>query len=131
MPEFVVENAMKLLNEDKKAMNGSNVLLLGSAYKNDIDDMRESPALKVIEHLEKNGANVQVNDPYIPEFNHKGKLYKSVDLEKGLEEADIVIITTNHSCYDYEHIVEKAKILYDTRNATKDVKNNREKIHKL
>ncbi len=131
MPEFVVENAMKLLNEDKKAMNGSKVLLLGSAYKNDIDDMRESPALKVIEHLEKNGANVQVNDPYIPEFKHKGKLYKSPDLEKGLEEADIVIITTNHSCYDYEHIVEKAKILYDTRNATKDVKNNREKIHKL
>lgn len=79
----------------------------------------------------KNGANVQVNDPYIPEFKHKGKLYKSPDLEKGLEEADIVIITTNHSCYDYEHIVEKAKILYDTRNATKDVKNNREKIHKL
>ena len=131
MPEFVVDNAMKLLNEAKKAMNGSKVLLLGAAYKNDIDDMRESPTLKVIEHLEKNGAYVLVNDPYIPEFKHKGKLYTSYDLDKGLEEADIVIITTNHSCYDYEKIVEKAKILYDTRNATKAVKNNREKIHKL
>ncbi|GAA0747897.1 nucleotide sugar dehydrogenase [Clostridium oceanicum] len=131
MPEFVTENAMKLLNEDKKAMNGSKVLLLGAAYKNDIDDMRESPTLKVIDNLEKNGANILVNDPYIPEFKHNGKTYKSVDLEKSLDEADIVIITTNHSCYDYEHIVEKAKILYDTRNATKDVKNNKEKIHKL
>lgn len=131
MPEFVTENAMKLLNEDKKAMNGSKVLLLGAAYKNDIDDMRESPTLKVIDNLEKNGANILVNDPYIPEFKHNEKTYKSVDLEKSLDEADIVIITTNHSCYDYEHIVEKAKILYDTRNATKDVKNNREKIHKL
>lgn len=131
MPEFVVENAMKLLNEAKKPMNGSKVLLLGAAYKNDIDDMRESPTLKVIEHLEKNGADIIVNDPYISEFEHKGKLYKSIDLDKGLEEADIVIITTNHSNYDYEKIVEKAKILYDTRNATKDVKNNREKIHKL
>ncbi|NEZ45592.1 nucleotide sugar dehydrogenase [Clostridium niameyense] len=131
MPEFVVENAMKLLNGARKPMNGSKVLLLGAAYKNDIDDMRESPTLKVIEHLEKNGADIIVNDPYISEFEHKGKLYKSIDLDKGLEEADIVIITTNHSCYDYEKIVEKAKILYDTRNATKDVKNNREKIHKL
>ncbi|WP_125151922.1 nucleotide sugar dehydrogenase [Clostridium rectalis] len=131
MPEFVVENAMKLLNKHKKAMNGSIVLLLGAAYKNDIDDMRESPILKVIEHLEENGANIQFNDPYIPQFSHKGKSYKSVDLDVGLDKADIVIIITNHSCYDYENIVKKSKILYDTRNATKEVKENREKIYKL
>ncbi|OFI05785.1 UDP-N-acetyl-D-glucosamine 6-dehydrogenase [Clostridium acetireducens DSM 10703] len=131
MPEFVVENSMKLLNEQKKALNGAKVLLLGAAYKNDIDDMRESPVLKVIDNLKKNGADIIYNDPHIPEFTHRGVLYKSVNWEEEIDKADIVIITTNHSCYDYETIVAKANILYDTRNATKDVKNNREKIHKL
>jgi UDP-N-acetyl-D-glucosamine dehydrogenase len=131
MPAFVVDNAMKLLNTQKKAMNGAKVLLLGVAYKNDIDDMRESPALKVIEHLEKNGADLIINDPYVPKFKHNGKEYQSVDWKEAIDIADIVIITTNHSCYDYETIVEKANLLYDTRNATKDVKNNREKINKL
>lgn len=131
MPEFVVENAMKLLNTQKKALNGSKVLLLGAAYKNDIDDMRESPALKVIEHLEKNGANVIYNDPFIPRFKHNGKEYVGIEWKDIIDTADIVIITTNHSCYDYQEIVDRAKLLYDTRNATKDVKRNREKINKL
>ncbi|MFL0194605.1 nucleotide sugar dehydrogenase [Clostridium sp. WILCCON 0269] len=131
MPEFVVDNAMKLLNEHKKAMNGSKVLLLGVAYKKDIDDPRESPTLKVIEYLEKNGADIIVNDPYIPEFRHNGKMYYCVDWREVIDKADIAIITTDHSCYDYGEIVSRAKIVYDTRNATKDVKNNREKIHKL
>jgi UDP-N-acetyl-D-glucosamine dehydrogenase len=132
MPAFVVDTAMKLLNKyEKKAMNGAKVLLMGVAYKNDIDDMRESPALKVIEHLEKNGADVVVNDPFVPEFRYKGKEYKSVDWKEIIDDSDIVIITTNHSCYDYEEIAERAKLIYDTRNATKDVKNNRNKIHKL
>lgn len=131
MPEFVVENVMKLLNENRKPLNGSKVLIMGAAYKNDIDDMRESPVLKVIEHLEKNGAVVSYNDPYIPSFKHLNKEYKSVNWEEEIKAADIIIITTNHSCYDYQKIVNEAKILYDTRNATKDVKNNREKINKL
>lgn len=131
MPEFVVENVMKLLNKERKALNGSKVLLLGAAYKNDIDDMRESPALKVIEHLEKNGALVSYNDPFIPSFKHNGKEYKSVDWRTEIDSVDIIIITTNHSCYEYQEIVDRAKIIYDTRNATKDVKNNREKINKL
>ena len=131
MPEFVVDNVMKLLNTQKKSLNGAKVLLLGVAYKNDIDDMRESPALKVIEHLEKNGAEVMVNDPFIPNFRHNGKEYTSVKWEDVIDIADIVVITTNHSCYDYETIVAKANLLYDTRNATKNVKSNREKIHKL
>lgn len=131
MPEFVVDNAMKLLNGQKKAMNGSKVLLMGVAYKKDIDDMRESPALKVIEHLEKNGAEVIYNDPYVPEFKHNGKVYKSVEWEEAIDNADIVLITTDHSCYNYEEMVKRAKIFYDTRNASKEVKNNREKIHKL
>jgi UDP-N-acetyl-D-glucosamine dehydrogenase len=131
MPEFVIENIMNLLNGDKKALNGSKVLLMGAAYKKDIDDMRESPTLKVIELLEKKGAEVIINDPYIPSFKHKGKEYVSVVWENEIKNADIVVITTDHSCYDYESIVEKANLLYDTRNATKNVKNNREKINKL
>lgn len=131
MPEFVVDNAMKLLNGHKKSLNGSKVLLMGVAYKKDIDDMRESPALKVIEHLEKNGAEVLYNDPYVPEMKHNGKQYVSVEWQTAIKDADIVLITTDHTDYDYEGIVESAKLLYDTRNATKDVKNNRQKINKL
>lgn len=131
MPEFVVENAMKLLNGHKKALNGAKVLVMGAAYKKDIDDMRESPTLKVLEILEKNGADIMINDPYIPSFKHKGVEYVSVDWEKEIENADIVIITTDHSCYDYELMVDRAKLLYDTRNATKNVRNNRDKINKL
>ena len=131
MPEFVVENCMKLLNGHKKSLNGSKVLLMGVAYKKDIDDMRESPALKVIEHLEKNGAEIMYNDPYVSNFKHNGKEYVSVEWEEAIKTSDIVLITTDHTDYDYEGIVEKAKILYDTRNATKEVKNNREKIYKL
>lgn len=131
MPEFVVDNAMKLLNKDKKSLNGAKVLLMGVAYKKDIDDMRESPALKVIEHLENNGAEVIINDPYVPEFKHGGKKYYSVDWREVIDMADIVIVTTDHSCYDYDTIVERAKIFYDTRNASKQVQTNREKIHKL
>jgi UDP-N-acetyl-D-glucosamine dehydrogenase len=131
MPEFVVDNAMKLLNGHKKSLNGSKVLLMGVAYKKDIDDMRESPALKVIEHLEKNGAEVLYNDPYVPEMKHNGKQYVSVEWQTAIKDADIVLITTDHTDYDYEGIVENAKLLYDTRNATKNVKNNRQKINKL
>jgi len=131
MPEFVVDNIMRLLNNENKPLRESTVLLLGISYKNDIDDMRESPALKVIDNLERNGANIIVNDPFIPRFTHAGKEYVSVSWENKIDTADIVVITTNHSCYDYEKIVEKASILYDTRNATKDVVKNRNKINKL
>ncbi|NRT78759.1 nucleotide sugar dehydrogenase [Clostridium beijerinckii] len=131
MPEFVLDNVMKILNKNKKALNGAKVLLLGVAYKNDIDDYRESPAFKVIELLEKNGADLMVNDPHCPISKYKGKVYNSVDWKEVIDESDIVIITTNHSCYDYESIVSRAKVIYDTRNATKNVVNNREKIYKL
>jgi UDP-N-acetyl-D-glucosamine dehydrogenase len=131
MPEFVLENVMKLLNSQKKALNGAKVLLMGAAYKKDIDDMRESPTLKVIDQLEKNGADIIINDPFIPKFSHKGKEYVSVIWENEIKNADIVIITTDHTDYDYEKIVAEAKLLYDTRNATKHVVNNREKINKL
>lgn len=131
MPEFVLDNVMKILNKHKKALNGAKVLLMGVAYKNDIDDYRESPAFKVIELLEKNGADLKVNDPYCPVSKYKGNVYHSVDWTEVIDDSDIVIITTNHACYDYESIVARAKVVYDTRNATKNVVNNREKIYKL
>lgn len=126
MPEFVLDNVMKILNKHKKALNGAKVLIMGVAYKNDIDDYRESPAFKVIELLEKNGADLMVNDPYCPVSKYKDKTYHSVDWTEVIDDADIVIVTTNHSCYDYESMVARAKVVYDTRNATKNVVNNRE-----
>lgn len=131
MPEFVLDNVMKILNKHKKALNGAKVLVMGVAYKNDIDDYRESPAFKVIELLEKNGADLMVNDPYCPVSKYKDKTYHSVDWTEVIDDADIVIVTTNHSCYDYESMVARSKVVYDTRNATKNVVNNREKIYKL
>jgi UDP-N-acetyl-D-glucosamine dehydrogenase len=131
MPEFVVEKAGHILNEHKKALNGSKVFLLGAAYKKDIDDLRESPVLKVIENLEKVKAHIAYNDPYIPEFKHRGTLFKSIELnEKTISDADLVIITTDHSDYDYDFVVKHAKVVLDTRNAAKAVV-NRDKIHKL
>ncbi|MBZ4664897.1 nucleotide sugar dehydrogenase [Mahella sp.] len=132
MPEFVVESISEVLNRDKKPLNGSKVLLLGAAYKKDIDDLRESPVLKIIEHLEKAHADVIYNDPYIPEFDHNGKHYVSAELtDELLENADIAVITTDHSCYDYQRIVDKARAVFDTRNATKGVKSDKENVYKL
>ena len=131
MPDFVLENIMKILNKQKKALNGSKVLVMGLAYKNDIDDYRESPSFKVIELLEKNGAEVIVNDPFCSTAKYKDKTYYSVDWKEVIDDSDIVVITTGHTVYDYEDIVDRAKVVYDTRNATKNVVNNREKIYKL
>lgn len=132
MPEFVVESISEVLNRDKKPLNGSKVLLLGAAYKKDIDDLRESPVLKIIEHLEKAQADVIYNDPYIPQFDHNGKHYESAELtDELLENVDIAVITTDHSCYDYQKIVDKARAVFDTRNATKGVKLHKENVYKL
>ena len=124
MPEYVVDRAMKVLNRNKKAMNGAKVLVLGVAYKNDIDDYRESPALNVIDHLIEQGAETVYYDPFIPEYKHKGKVHTG---EKELTDdlirnADIVVICTAHTCFDYDHIQKLAKEIFDTRNAMKNVK---------
>ena len=123
MPEFVVERSMKILNKHGIALKGAKVLILGVAYKQDIDDYRESPALKVIEIFEKHGTNVSYCDPWIPVFKSKGRKYRSKDMtEESLREADLVVITTAHSCYDYEFIRANAKIIFDTKNVMKYVK---------
>jgi len=132
MPEFVVDRVYRILNRFKKPLNGSTILILGVAYKKDIDDMRESPALKVISLLEKEGAHVIYNDPYIPTFTLAGKVYNSVPVTTDLlTGVDLVVITTDHSSYDYDLIVKQAPYVFDTRNATRNVKHYREKIELL
>lgn len=124
MPEYCVDRAMKVLNQHKKAMNGANVLVLGVAYKADIDDYRESPALNVIDLLIKEGAQTTYFDPYIPQYKHKGEVHVGAKelTDEMLREADIVVICTAHACFDYDHIQKTSKAIFDTRNAMKDVK---------
>ena len=118
MPRYTLGKIQDALNMQKKAINGSQVLILGIAYKPDIDDLRESPALDVIHLLREKGAEVLYHDPYIPSLDHDGLAMDSVpDLMKAVEEADCVAIITNHHDYDYAAILTKAQLIVDTRNA--------------
>jgi UDP-N-acetyl-D-glucosamine dehydrogenase len=123
MPYHVLASIGAALNGHKKSVNGSRVLILGVAYKKDIDDLRESPALTIIELLQKEGAQVSYHDPYFP-FIGKGRKYdlqmKRSELEN-LSEYDCVVIITDHSDYDYQQIVRDAQLVVDTRNATKGI----------
>ncbi len=124
MPYHVLESVAKALNQHKKALNGAKVLVLGVAYKKDIDDLRESPSLTIIELLQNEGVQVSYNDPYFP-FVGKGRKYdlqmQCASLEN-LGDYDCVLIVTDHSDYDYERIVREARLVVDTRNATKGIK---------
>jgi UDP-N-acetyl-D-glucosamine dehydrogenase len=124
MPQYVIERAGKILNKYKKPINGSKVLILGVAYKQDIDDYRESPALKVIENFKNEGADISFYDPYVASYRYKGVEYQGIaDLtETVLSEADIVVITTMHTNMDYNYIQKHSKVIFDTKNATKNVK---------
>jgi nucleotide sugar dehydrogenase len=118
MPEYVVTRVMKALNERGKCMNGAKVVMMGIAYKEDIEDMRESPALKVLEHLEKNLAHVSVVDPYVSQFQWEGKTVKTVNLtEELIKESDAVVITTAHKKnINYKMIVANARYIFDAKN---------------
>ncbi|MGZ8831551.1 MAG: nucleotide sugar dehydrogenase [Thermoanaerobaculia bacterium] len=119
MPAVVVRKVAQALNEEKKAVNGSRILVLGVAYKRDIDDMRESPALDVIRLLENQGAEVAYHDPHVPQFREDGHDHKSVELtDKAISSADAVVIITDHSVVDYQRVVRLAGVIVDTRNAT-------------
>jgi len=119
MPYHVVERAMELLNRESKALRGARVLLLGMAYKRNIDDLRESPALKIARLLLDRGATLSYHDPYIPSAEVEGLFLRSVPLTaKSVEACDLVLITTDHSNVDYKLVVEHAKLVFDTRNAT-------------
>ncbi len=123
MPYFVVEQVVEAMSQRGKALNGARVLVLGLAYKRDIDDLRESPALTIIELLQRRGARVEYNDPFFPTVGH-GRHYalnlSCTPLEK-VAEFDCVVIVTDHSSYDYRSIVERAQLVVDTRNATKGI----------
>jgi UDP-N-acetyl-D-glucosamine dehydrogenase len=119
MPAIVVRKVAQALNEEKKAVNGSRVLVLGVAYKKDIDDMRESPSLDVIRLLEQQGADVAYHDPHVPKFREDGREHSSVPLsDEELKRADAVVIVTDHSSVDYQRVVNLARVVVDTRNAT-------------
>ena len=128
MPYHVVSSVAKALNSRKQTLNGSKVLVLGLAYKKDIDDLRESPSLTIIELLQQEGAEVSYNDPYFPTVG-RGRKYdlemKSTPLNQ-IEEFDCVLIVTDHSSYDYRDIVRRAKLVVDTRNATQGI--NRDNV---
>jgi UDP-N-acetyl-D-glucosamine dehydrogenase len=123
MPYFVVENIIEAMSQQGKALRGSRILILGLAYKRDIDDLRESPSLTIIELLQKRGAHVEYNDPFFPTVGH-GRKYAlnmtSTPLEK-IPEFDCVVIVTDHSQYDFPAIVARAKLVVDTRNATRNI----------
>jgi UDP-N-acetyl-D-glucosamine dehydrogenase len=120
MPRFAVTKVQDALNDQGKPVKGADILVLGAAYKPDIDDLRESPALDVIGLLKKKGATVSYHDPYIPHLRHDDWELDSVsDLLGAARAADAVVIVTNHSCYDYAALLEAASLIVDTRNALK------------
>jgi UDP-N-acetyl-D-glucosamine dehydrogenase len=133
MPYNVVEAIANALNDRQKALKGSRILALGVAYKKDVDDLRESPTLKIMQLLIERGARVDYNDPYFPQL-HKMRHYdyshmRSIDLTPAnLAAFDCVVIATDHSSYDYQAIVEAAPLVVDTRNATRRITRNRNKI---
>ena len=119
MPQYVVEKVAGALNAERKAVNGSRVLVIGVAYKKDIDDVRESPALDVIRLLEELGSDVAYHDPYVPSFQEEGVRHESTPLtDAELDGCDAVVIVTDHSSIDYQRLVNRAPLIVDTRNAT-------------
>jgi UDP-N-acetyl-D-glucosamine dehydrogenase len=132
MPEYCVERSSKILNKFKKAINGAKILVLGVAYKQDIDDYRESPALRVIEELEKVGADVSYYDAFVSEYSENGIVKKGEQelTDTLVNSQDLVIITTAHTNIDYEFVQKNAKVIFDTKNAMKLIV-NRENIELL
>ncbi len=131
MPEYTVDRAIEILNNEKKAMNGSKILALGVAYKADIDDYRESPALDVIDLMTRKGAEVDFYDPLISEYRFKGEEYQGLTLmPDDLSIFDLVILLSANSEFDYNKIAQESKVVFDTRNAFAEVKNS-DNIHVL
>jgi UDP-N-acetyl-D-glucosamine dehydrogenase len=129
---YVVEKIIKVLNELSKPVKGSRIFILGVAYKKDISDYRESPAIKIINQLKELGADLVFHDPYIQELQDRDGKVMEVDWvelsEEELDSSDCVVIVTDHTAIDYQMVVEKANVVLDTRNATKDVRQGRNKI---
>ena len=134
MPYHVVQRTMEALNEAGKALKGARILILGLAYKKNVDDVRESPSIRIIELFRERGAEVEYHDPFCPRMKEMRRKpaylldLQSVDLEQGVARADAVVIVTDHDGIDYAGVVRGAKLVIDTRNATRDVVSGREKI---
>ncbi len=121
MPEYVVSKVADALNEVRKAVNGSHILILGVAYKPNVSDVRESPALDIIHLLQARGAEVQYHDPYVPNLLHEGMALHSVALtETAVANADCLVVVTHHAAFDWPHIAAQAKLIVDTRNALQE-----------
>ena len=132
MPKYVIGKIRDILNSFKKSINGSTVSILGVAYKKDVGDWRESPAIEIIDMLLKKGANVCFNDPYVPEIKTANALIRSKELNKSfLRESDCTVIITGHSVYDYKFIIKNSIAVLDTRNATSDLKETFENVFRL
>jgi UDP-N-acetyl-D-glucosamine dehydrogenase len=134
MPRYVVSRVMEALNDRGKALKGSKILILGAAYKPDIDDVRESPALDVIGLLQHKGAVVKYHDPYIPHIHHESEgwhMDSISNLMQAVKDADGVVIITDHKVYDYKAIVESATFVFDSRNATRKAVKSSEKVVRL
>lgn len=125
MPHFVADKVQNALNDAAKPVKGSRIHVAGVAYKKNIDDVRESPALDVIMLLEKRGATVTYSDPFIPSIRLDGRVMSGVDLLEGAAKADCVVIVTDHAAFDYPALLEKSKLVVDTRNAMKGLKSDK------
>ena len=131
MPEYTVDRAIEILNAHKKAMNGSKILALGVAYKADIDDYRESPALDVIDQMIRKGAEVDFYDPLISQYKFKGEKHQGlISMPSDLSKFDLVILLSANSEFDYDKIAQESRVVFDTRNAFAEVE-NRNNIHLL
>lgn len=131
MPIYVVERVADLLNQEGKPLKGSKILLLGVAYKRDVNDIREAPALDIVGLLSQKGAEVSYNDPYVPHVEYLGREWRSQELDEKLAVQDCVLIVTDHSDYDWEFIAQHAKLIFDTRNATAGIRDRFNNIHLL
>lgn len=132
MPYYVIGKIQKILNAEKKCLNGANILVLGVTYKANIEDHRESPATKVMELLQNEGATLSYSDPYRPALVINGTQYKSIEVTpERLKNSDCALILTAHSDFDYENIVEYSPVVFDTRNGTRAVKKGKEKVFLL
>jgi UDP-N-acetyl-D-glucosamine dehydrogenase len=135
MPQYVIDRLAEALNDQGKPIKGSKILILGVAYKKDVDDPRESPSFELIKLLQSRGANISYNDPFIPElpamrhYNLPPLSSEKLSPEL-LASQDCVLIATDHSQYDYDFIVTHSQLVVDTRNATVNVETGREKIRK-
>jgi len=132
MPDYVVQRTALALNERGKALKGSRILVLGLAYKPDVDDVRESPSLELIEKLEHLGARVDYNDPHVPATHkmrrHDLQMQSVAMTSDALRHYDCVLIATHHSAYDWQLVADHAMLIVDTRNAMKNVKGRRDHI---